>query len=149
VKSSLPGRDPNSPVLNPLPAGILTFNWLYNISETTKIMKKKTILLIVLGILLMVSLINFITGTSITVNGKQVTSLSGHLAAYFGLIILVVVMAILIPSVYILAVVMVITFFAFGILFFPLLPMMPLLLPAIVLAGIVFIVYKLVKRKRQ
>ena len=112
-------------------------------------MKKKTILLIVLGILLMVSLINFITGTTITVNGKQVTSLSGHLAAYFGLIILVVVMAILIPSVYILAVVMVITFFAFGILFFPLLPMMPLLLPAIVLAGIVFIVYKLVKRKRQ
>lgn len=112
-------------------------------------MKKKTILLIVLGILLMVSIINFITGTTITVNGKQVTSLSGHLAAYFSLIILVVVMAILIPSVYILAVVMVITFVVFGILLFPLLPMMPLLLPAIVLAGIVFIVYKLVKRKRQ
>jgi hypothetical protein len=112
-------------------------------------MKKKTTLLIVLGILLMVSMINFITGTTITVNDKQVTSLSGHLAAYSGLIILVVVMAILIPSVYILAVVMVITFVVFGILLFPLLPMMPLLLPAIVLAGIVFIIYRLVKRKRQ
>jgi hypothetical protein len=112
-------------------------------------MKKKTILLIVLGILFMVSMINFITGTTITVNGKQVTSLSGHIAAYLGLIILVVVSAILIPSVYILAVVIVITFLVFGILFFPLLPMMPLLLPAIVLGGIVFIVYNLVKGKRE
>jgi len=58
-------------------------------------------------------------------------------------------MAILIPSVYILAVAMVIIFIVFGMFFFPLLPMTPLFLPAVVLAGIVYIVYKLVKRKRQ
>jgi len=111
-------------------------------------MKKKTILLIVLGILLLVSIINFSTGTTtITINGKQVTSLSGYIVAYLGLIILAVVMAILIPY-NILAVMMVIIFVVCTILFFPLLPMATLLLPAIVLAGIVWLVYKLVKKNK-
>jgi hypothetical protein len=112
-------------------------------------MKKKAILLIVLGILLLVSIINFPTGTTtITINGKQVTSLSGYIVAYLGLIILAVVMAILIPSVYILAVMMVIIFVVCTILFFPLLPMATLLLPAIMLAGIVWLVYRLVKKNK-
>ena len=111
-------------------------------------MKKKTILLIVLGILLLVSIINFSTGTTIIINGKQVTSLSGYIAAYLGLIILAVVMAILIPSVYLLAVMMVIIFVVCTMLFFPLLPMATLLLPALVLAGIVWLVYRLVKKHK-
>jgi len=111
-------------------------------------MKKKIILLIVLGILLLVSIINFSTGTTITINGKQVTSLSGYIAAYLGLLILAVVMAILIPSVYLLAVVMLIIFVVCTMLFFPLLPMATLLLPAIVLAGIVWLVYRLVKKHK-
>ena len=111
-------------------------------------MKKKTVLLIVLGILLLVSIINFSTGTTITINGKQITSLSGYIAAYLGLIILAVVMAILIPSVYIFAVMMVIIFVVCTLLFFPLLPMATALLPAIILAGIVWLVYRLVKKKK-
>jgi hypothetical protein len=111
-------------------------------------MKKKTILLIVLGILLLVSIINFSTGTTITINGKQVTSLSGYIATYLGLIILAVVMAILIPSVYLLAIMMVIILVVCTLLFFPLLPMATLLLPAIVLAGIVWLVYRLVKKHK-
>ncbi len=111
-------------------------------------MKKKTTLLIVLGILLLVSIINFSTGTTIIINGKQVTSLSGYIAAYLGLIILAVVLAILIPSVYILAVMMVIIFVVCTLLFFPLLPMATLLLPAIVLAGIVWLVYRLVRKHK-
>jgi hypothetical protein len=113
-------------------------------------MKKKTILLIVLGLLLLVSIINFSTGTTtITINGKQVTSLSGYTVAYLGLIILTVMMAIVIPSVYLLAVMMVIIFVVCTILFFPFLPMATLFLPAIVLSGIVWLVYKLVKKKRK
>ena len=112
-------------------------------------MKKKTILLIVLGILLLVSIINFSTGTTtITINGKQVTSLSGYIAAYLGLIMLAVVMAILIPSVHILAVMVVIIFVVCTILFFTLLPVVTLLLPAIVLAGIGWLVYRLVKKNK-
>jgi hypothetical protein len=112
-------------------------------------MNKKTILLIVLGILLLVSVINFSTGTTtITINGKQVTSLSGYIVAYLGLIILAVVMAILIPSAYILAVMMVIIFVVCTMLFFPLLPMAALLLPAVVLAGIVWLIYRVVKKNK-
>jgi hypothetical protein len=95
----------------------------------------------------LVSVINFSTGTTITINGKKVNSLSGYIAAYLGLIVLAVVMAILIPSVYLLAVMMVIIFVVCTLLFFPLLPMATLLLPAIVLAGIVWLVYRLVKKK--
>ncbi len=41
-------------------------------------MNKKTLLLIVLGILLLVSIINFSTGTTIIINGKQNTSPVGY-----------------------------------------------------------------------
>jgi hypothetical protein len=112
---------------------------------------KKTILLIALGMLLLVSIINFInfsTGTTITINGKQVTSPVGYIAAYVGLVILAVAMVILIPSVFILAVVLAIIFVVFFMLFFPLMPFASFLLPAIILAGIVWLVYGLVKRKK-
>ena len=110
-------------------------------------MKKKNILLIVIGILLLVSVINFFTGTTITINGKQVTSIGGYIAAYLGLVIIAVVLVILIPSVFVLAVVLSIIFVIFIMLFFPLVPIGSLLLPAIILAGIVYLVYRLAKKK--
>src|SRR5271169_2623119 len=104
-------------------------------------MNKKNILLIVLGTLLLVSIIHFLTGTTITINGKQVTSIGGYIATYLAFPILVVVLVILIPSVFILAVVLSIIFVVFIMLFFPLMPITFLLLPGIIFAGIIYFVY--------
>ena len=111
-------------------------------------MKKKNILLIVMGILLLVSVIHFFTGTTIIINGKQVNSIGGFIATYLALVSLAVVLVILIPSVFILAVVLSIIFVVFIMLFFPLMPIAFLLLPGIILAGIVYLVYRLGKKKK-
>jgi len=110
-------------------------------------LKQKTILLIVLGMLLLISVINFYTGTTITINGKQVTSMGSFMAAYLGLVIVAVVLVILIPSVFLLALVLTIIFIAFILLFFPMMPIALLLLPAVILAGIVWLIYRMVKKK--
>ncbi len=109
----------------------------------------KKILLIILGILLLVSVINFFSGTTITINGKQVTSIGGYLAAYLALVILAVVMVILIPSVLILGIALAIIFAVFIMLFFPLMPLSFTFLPGIILVGIVYLVYRLVKKKKE
>jgi len=111
-------------------------------------MKKKNILLIVLGIILLVSVIHFFAGTTITINGRQVTGIGGYIAVYSALIILAVVLVILIPSVFILAVVLSIIFVLFIMLFFPLMPVAFLLLPGIIFVGIIYLVYRLVKKKK-
>ena len=111
-------------------------------------MKKKNILLIVLGIILLVSVIHFFTGTTITINGRQVTGIGGYIAAYSALTILAVVLVILIPSVFILAVVLSIIFVLFIMLFFPLMPIAFLLLPGIIFVGIVYLIYRLVKKRK-
>jgi len=111
-------------------------------------MKKKNILFIVIGILVLVSVIHFFTGTTITINGKQVTSIGGYIATYLALVIIAVVLVILIPSVFILTVVLSIIFVLFIMLFFPLMPIALLLLPGIILAGIVYVVYRLVEKKK-
>ncbi len=111
-------------------------------------MKKKNILLIVLGIILLVSVVHFFTGTTITINGRQVTGIGGYIAAYSALIILAVVLVILIPSVFILAVVLSIIFVLFIALFFPLMPVAFLLLPGIIFVGIVYLIYRLVKKRK-
>ena len=111
-------------------------------------MNKKTLLLIVLGILLLVSIINFSTGTAIIINGKQITSPVGYITAYLGLIIVAVAMVILIPSVFILGIVLAIIFVVFVVLFFPLMPLGFYFLPGIILVGIVWLVYRLVKKKK-
>lgn len=111
-------------------------------------MKRKTILLIVLGILLLVSAINFYTGTTITINGKQLTSMGSYMAAYLGFVIVAVLLVILIPSLFLLALVLTIIFIAFILLFFPMMPIALLLLPAVILAGIVWLVYRMVKNKK-
>jgi hypothetical protein len=111
-------------------------------------LKRKTILLIVLGILLLVSAINFYTGTTITINGKQLTSMGSYMAAYLGFVIVAVLLVILIPSLFLLALVLTIIFIAFILLFFPMMPIALLLLPAVILAGIVWLVYRMVKNKK-
>ncbi len=108
---------------------------------------KKKILFVVLGILLLAAVINFFSGTTITVNGKQITGMGRYVATYLALVILAVALVILIPSVFILAVVLTIIFVVFFMLFFPLMPFSSLLLPAIILVAIVCLVYRLVKKK--
>jgi hypothetical protein len=111
-------------------------------------MKKKNILFIVIGILLLVSVIHFFTGTTITINGKQVTGIGGYIAVYTALVIFAGVMVIIIPSVFILAVVLSLIFVVFIMLFFPLMPNASLLLPGSIFAGIVYLVYRLGKKKK-
>jgi len=108
---------------------------------------KKRILLIALGILLLVSVINVYTGTTITINGRQLTSIGSYMAAYLGLVIVSVVLVLLIPSVFLLVLALTIIFVAFILLFFPLMPIALLLLPAVILAGIVWLVYRMVKKR--
>jgi len=110
-------------------------------------MLKKRILLIALGILLLVSVINVYTGTTITINGRQLTSIGSYMAAYLGLVIVSVVLVLLIPSVFLLVLALTIIFVAFILLFFPLMPIALLLLPAVILAGIVWLVYRMVKKR--
>ena len=109
---------------------------------------KKTILLLVIGILLLASVIHFLTGTTIIINSKQVTGIGGYIAAYLAFLIIAVVLVILIPSVLILAAVLSIILVFFIILFFPLMPVGFLLLPGIIFVGIVYLVYRLVKKKK-
>ena len=111
-------------------------------------MKKKKILFILIGILLLLSAIHFFIGTTITINGKQVNNIGGYIAAYLALVLIAVVLVVIIPSVFILAAVLSIIFVVFIILFFPLMPIAPILLPGIILAGIIFLAYKLGKKKK-
>jgi hypothetical protein len=110
-------------------------------------MKKKNMLFIVIGVLLLLSVINFFTGTTITINGKRVTGMGNYIATYLALFILAVASVILIPSLFILAVMLLIIFAAFAMLFFPLMPVASLLLPTIIMAGIICFIYRLVKKK--
>jgi hypothetical protein len=110
-------------------------------------MKKKNILFIVIGILLLVSVIHFFAGTIITINGKQVTSIGGYIATYLALVIIAAVMVIIIPSVFILAVVLSIIFVVFIMLFSSLMPVASIFQPGIIFAAIVYLVYKLGKKK--
>ncbi len=111
-------------------------------------MKKKNILFIVIGIVLLASVIHFFTGTTITINGKQVTSIGGYIAAYLALIVIAAALVIIIPSVFILAAVLSIILVVFIVLFFPFLPVASLLLPGIIFVGIVYLVYWLGTKKK-
>ena len=113
------------------------------------IINKKTILLLVLGIFLLASIINFSTGTTIIINGKHITSPAGYVIAYVGMILLAILMVILVPSVFVLAVVLATIFLVMIVLFFPFMPLTFFISPTIVLAVIVLIVYGLIRKKKQ
>ncbi len=111
-------------------------------------MNAKKILLIVIGILLLSTAINYFTGTTIIINGKQVTGIGGYITAYLALVLLAIMLIIVIPSALIFGVVLIIVFGVFLMVFFPLLLFAFPLLPGIVFAGIVFLIYRLVKKKK-
>ncbi len=98
-------------------------------------------------VLLLAMVINFYTGTTIVINGDKVTGIGGYIAAYLALVLLAAVLVIVIPSTLILITVLLIVFGIFFVVFFPLLPLALLLIPGVVLAGIVYLIYKLAKRK--
>lgn len=113
-------------------------------------MNRKKILLIVLGLLVLASVLNLMTGTTtIMINGKQVTSPLEFITAYLGLIALTVLLVILIPSLFVVGVLLAILLGVMILLFFPLMPIGFHLFPAIILALIVWLVYRLVRKKKQ
>jgi hypothetical protein len=111
-------------------------------------MRIKRILMAILAILMIASAINYLAGTTITINGKQVTAAWQYMATYLGLVLLAGVLVLVIPSTLILIAVLVIVFGVFCFVFFPLLPIAFLLLPGIILVGIVWFIYNLAKKKK-
>lgn len=110
---------------------------------------KKKILIIIVGLLLLAAVSNFYTGTTITLNGKQITGLGGYIATYLVLVVIAVGMVLVLPSVFISGVVLAVVFLVFLILFIPLLPVATLLLPGIVLGITMYFVYRLAKKKEK
>ncbi|MGD0884431.1 MAG: hypothetical protein ABSA46_06045 [Thermodesulfovibrionales bacterium] len=108
----------------------------------------KRTLLIVIGILLLATAINYFIGTIIVINGRQVTGIGGYITAYLAMLLLTVMLVIAIPSALILGIVLVIVFGILLMVFFPLLPFAFPLLPGIVFVGIVYLIYKRVKKKK-
>ncbi len=111
-------------------------------------MNIKKIMIVIFVILLVATAINYTAGTTILINGNKVTGLGGYIAAYLALVLLAAVLVIVIPSTLILIAVLLIVFGIFLVVFFPLLPIAFLLLPGVVFAGIIYLIYKLAKKKK-
>ena len=105
---------------------------------------KKTVLAI-LVLLMIASAVNYFTGTSIVINGEQVTGVGQYVTAFAALILFSVVIVIAITSGFILAAVLVLLFGIFIMLLFPLLPLAFLLLPGVILVCVAYLVYKIRK----
>jgi hypothetical protein len=108
---------------------------------------KKTVMVIFVILLLAIA-INYTTGTTILINGNKVTGIGGYIAAYLALVLLAAVLVIVIPSTLILIAALIIVFGIFFVVFFPLLPIAFLLLPGVVFVGVVYLIYKLAKKKK-
>ena len=111
-------------------------------------MNIKKIMIVIFVILLMATAINYFTGTTIIINGNKVTGMGGYIAAYLALVLLAAVLVVVIPSTLILIAVLLIVFGIFFMVFFPLLPIAFLLLPGLVFVGVVYLIYKLAKKKK-
>ncbi len=111
-------------------------------------MNIKKIMMVIFVILLLATAINYFTGTTIVINGNRVTGIGGYIGAYLGLLILAAVLVIVIPSTLILITGLLIVFGIFFMVFFPLLPIAFFLLPGAVFAGVVYLIYKLAKKKK-
>ncbi len=112
-------------------------------------MNIKKIVVVILVVLTLAIAFNYFMGTSIIINGKQVTSVRGYIAAYLALVLLAGVLVVVIPSAFILTAVLAIVFGIFVMMFFPLLPIAFLLLPGVVFAGIVYLIYIFVKKRKS
>lgn len=107
----------------------------------------KKITAVILVVLTLAIALSYFSGASVIINGKPISGIGGYIAAYLALIVLAIVLVIVIPSALILIAVLSILFCIFFILFFPLLPIALLLLPGGLFAVIVYLIYKLVRRK--
>ncbi len=112
-------------------------------------MNMKKAILVICGVLILGIAVNYFAGTAITINGRQVTGIGGYIAAYLALVLLAAVLVVVIPSTFILIAVLFIILGTFFMVLFPLLPIAFLLLPGIALLGVVCLIYKLVKKKRN
>jgi len=106
----------------------------------------KKIIIVLLGILLVAIIINYSVGTTIIINGKQIIGIGRYVGAYLALVLLAAVLIIIIPSTFILLAVLLVVFGFFIMLFLPLLPIAFLLLPGVALVGIVYLIYRLVRK---
>lgn len=106
---------------------------------------KKTAAVILAALLLAIA-VGYFSGTSVVVNGKQITGAARYAAGYFALVILAAALIIIIPSVFIVAAVLAVFSVIFMMLFFPLLPVVLLLSPGFIFAGVFYFIYKLVKK---
>jgi len=109
-------------------------------------MNIKKIVVVILVVLMLAIAVNYFTGTSIVINGKPITGIGGYIAAYVTLIVLAGTLVIIIPSAFILIAMLAILLGIFVMLFFPLLPLAFLLIPGVIFAGIVYLIYKIVKK---
>ncbi len=109
--------------------------------------KKKVLLILV--VLMLASAVNYFAGTSIVIDGEQVTGVGQYVIAFAALILLSVVLVIAITSGFILAAVLVLLFGIFIMLLFPLLPLAFLLLPGVILVCVAYLVYKIGKPQQN
>ena len=110
-------------------------------------MNTKKIVVVLFVMLLLAIAINYSTGTTIIINGSRVTGIGQFITAYFALLLLAAVLVIIIPSALILFTILLVVFGIFFMVFFPLLPIAFLLLPGLVFACVVYLIYKLAKKK--
>ncbi|HKN18225.1 MAG TPA: hypothetical protein VJW95_00405 [Dissulfurispiraceae bacterium] len=110
-------------------------------------MNIKKIVVLIFVILMLATAINYFTGTTIVMNGNKVTGVGGFIAAYLALVLLATLLVIVIPSALILIAALLMVFGIFFAMFFPLLPLAFLLLPGVVFAGVVYLIYKLTRKK--
>ena len=112
-------------------------------------MKKREIIIIIIAALTLAIVFNYFAGTTITVNGRQITGIGRYIIAYLAMLLLAAVLICVIPSAFVLIAVVFMVFGIFAVVFFPVLPFVFLLLPGIVFAGIVYLLYRLIKKKRN
>ncbi len=110
-------------------------------------MNIKKIVMVIVVILLLATAVNYYMGTTIVINGNKVTGVGGYMAAYLALVFIAAASVIIIPSTLILITVLLIVFGIFAVVFFPLLPLALFLIPGVVFAGIIYLIYKLTKKK--
>lgn len=108
----------------------------------------KKIIVVILITLAVAIAVNYYSGTSIVINGKPVSGVGRFIAAYIALILLAVILVIVIPSALLLILVLALLFGMFFMLFFQLLPIAFLLLPGVIFAGIVCLIYRLARGRK-
>ena len=109
---------------------------------------KKTVL-VILVVLMLAGAVNYFAGTSITINGQQITGVGEYVTAFASVLLLSVVLVILITSGFIFVAVLVLLLGVFIMLFFPLLPLALLFLPGVILVCLVYLICKIRKPQQN